>query len=109
MDWIDRSEYPFAPHFLSLEAGRMHYVDEGKGAPIVMVHGTPDWSFVYRNLVKELSRDFRCVVPDNLGFGLSEKGFSPDQGRALLLAPGYLPSAPLGQTTSGELTTGPSS
>jgi len=44
-DWIDRAEYPFASHYLSLDAGRMHYLDEGAGPPIVMVHGTPDWSF----------------------------------------------------------------
>jgi haloalkane dehalogenase len=72
-DWIDRSEYPFASHFLSLEDGRVHYLDEGDGPPIVMVHGTPDWSFSYRQLVKGLSAEFRCIVPDNLGFGLSAK------------------------------------
>jgi haloalkane dehalogenase len=72
-DWIDRAEYPFASHYLALDAGRMHYLDEGAGPPIVMVHGTPDWSFGYRKLVKDLSPDYRCVVPDNLGFGLSDK------------------------------------
>jgi haloalkane dehalogenase len=72
-DWLDRREYPFASHFLSLDAGRMHTIDEGSGPPIVLVHGTPDWSFGYRHLVKGLSSDFRCVAPDNLGFGLSDK------------------------------------
>jgi haloalkane dehalogenase len=72
-DWIDRNEYPFASHHLPLPAGRMHFLDEGTGSPILMVHGTPDWSFGYRKLVKELSPDYRCVVPDNLGFGLSDK------------------------------------
>jgi len=71
--WLDRTEYPFAPHWLALDAGRIHYVDEGEGAPIVMVHGTPTWSFLFRHLVKGLRGRYRCVVPDHLGFGLSER------------------------------------
>jgi haloalkane dehalogenase len=51
----------------------MHYVDEGQGPILVMVHGTPVWSFLYRNFIKDLSKDFRCIVPDHLGFGLSDK------------------------------------
>jgi len=51
----------------------MHYMDEGKGEPIVFVHGTPTWSFVWRQQIKSLSREFRCVAPDHLGFGLSDK------------------------------------
>jgi haloalkane dehalogenase len=86
--WLDRSEYPFAPHFLELEAGRMHYIDEGHGSPIVFVHGTPVWSFLYRNQIKELSQSYRCIAPDHLGFGLSEKpvgwGYRPaDHARNL--------------------------
>jgi haloalkane dehalogenase len=72
-DWLDRGEYPFTSHTLSLPAGRMHYLDGGEGPPILMVHGTPDWSFSFRHLVKGLSPAYRCIVPDNLGFGLSEK------------------------------------
>lgn len=56
----------------------MHYVDEGKGAPIVFVHGTPTWSFLWRQQIKTLSRDFRCIAPDQIGFGLSEKPASFD-------------------------------
>ncbi len=70
---INTSEYPFQPHYLQLEAGHMHYVDEGQGQPVLMVHGTPTWSFLYRHLVKGLSPDFRVVAPDNIGFGLSDK------------------------------------
>src|SRR5512133_3021901 len=70
---LDRSEYPFASHYLQLPMGRMHYIDEGHGSPIVMVHGTPTWSFLYRHLVKRLAADYRCLAPDNLGFGLSNK------------------------------------
>ncbi len=53
--------------------GRMHYVDEGQGRPIVMVHGTPTWSFMYRHLIKGLSAQYRCIAADHIGFGLSDK------------------------------------
>ncbi|MDO6389990.1 alpha/beta fold hydrolase [Pontibacter sp. BT731] len=72
-DWLDTNEYPFKSKFLELEAGKMHYIDEGEGHPIVMIHGTPSWSFVYRNLIKLLSKKYRCVALDLIGFGLSDK------------------------------------
>lgn len=50
----------------------MHYVDEGSGEVILFVHGTPTWSFVYRDFIRELSGNYRCLAPDHLGFGLSE-------------------------------------
>ncbi len=56
----------------------MHYLDEGSGDPVVMLHGNPTWSFFYRNLVKDLSADYRCIVPDHIGSGLSDKP-SPDE------------------------------
>jgi haloalkane dehalogenase len=71
--WLDRSEYPFAPHFFDTSAGRLHYVNEGQGEPVVFVHGTPTWSFLYRHLIKGLSKNHRCIAPDHLGFGLSDK------------------------------------
>lgn len=71
--WLDRTAYPFAPHYAWSEQGRMHYVDEGNGPVVVMVHGTPVWSFLYRALIKDLARDYRCVAPDHIGFGLSDK------------------------------------
>jgi haloalkane dehalogenase len=71
--WLDRNAYPFAPHVHDLPAGRMHYVDEGSGPPVVLVHGTPTWSFLYRFLIRCLCRDHRCVAPDHMGFGLSDK------------------------------------
>jgi len=66
----------------------MRYIDEGSGPPVVMVHGTPTWSFLYRDLVKALRDRYRCVVPDLLGFGLSDKptgaSYRPeDQARRL--------------------------
>ncbi|MBU6952103.1 alpha/beta fold hydrolase [Hahella sp. HN01] len=71
--WINREEYPFTSHYIELGPGRMHYVDEGQGKPIVMLHGNPTWSFLYRNMIKGLSGQYRCIVPDHLGFGLSDK------------------------------------
>ena len=71
--WLDRSEYPFAPRFVELAPGRMHYVDEGNGDPILFVHGTPTWSFDYRHLIKALSPQARCIAPDLFGFGLSDR------------------------------------
>ena len=72
-DWLDRDEYPFDGHYLELPAGRMHYLDEGTGPAVVMVHGTPEWSFGYRKLVAALAPRYRCLVPDHLGFGLSDR------------------------------------
>jgi len=71
--WLDRILYPFQHHRLILPAGQMHYVDEGEGTPVVFVHGTPAWSFVWRQQIKSLSRSCRCIAPDHLGFGLSDK------------------------------------
>lgn len=71
--WLDRQEYPFASHYLKVAAGNLHYVDEGRGAPVVMVHGNPTWSYLYRHLVKQLRSEYRCVALDHLGFGLSDK------------------------------------
>lgn len=70
---IDRSAYPFASRWLELTAGRMHYVDEGAGEPLLFVHGTPTWSFEWRHLIRALAPSHRCIAPDHLGFGLSER------------------------------------
>lgn len=73
--WLDKIEYPFESHYTELPIGKLHYVDEGKGDPIVMVHGNPGWSFEYRNIIKEMSKTHRCIVPDHIGFGLSDKPY----------------------------------
>src|SRR4051812_25210803 len=57
---------------------RLHYLDEGEGEPVVMVHGNPTWSFYYRNLVDALSGQYRTIVPDHVGCGLSDK---PDDSK----------------------------
>jgi haloalkane dehalogenase len=72
-DWVDRQSYPFESRYLDAGPGRMHYVDEGQGPVVVMVHGTPTWSFLYRHLIRELSQDHRVIAIDHLGFGLSDK------------------------------------
>ena len=71
--WLDRQVYPFTSHYLSLPAGRMHYVDAGEGEVLLMVHGNPEWSFAYRKVIQALQHQYRCVAPDHLGFGLSDK------------------------------------
>lgn len=71
--WIDEDLYPFEHRYVQLTTGQMHYIDEGKGETILFIHGTPTWSFLYRNFIKELSGNFRCIAIDHLGFGLSEK------------------------------------
>ena len=73
-DWL-RTLYPFTPHRFATEAGEMSYLDEGPRTDeaVLMVHGNPTWSFFYRDLVRELSPAMRCIVPDHLGCGLSDK------------------------------------
>ena len=65
--------YPFTSHFLDRAGLRYHYLDEGHGDPVVMLHGNPTWSFYYRNLVLALRDSFRTIVPDHIGCGLSDK------------------------------------
>jgi cis-3-alkyl-4-acyloxetan-2-one decarboxylase len=66
-------EYPFVSRYITLGGHRLHYIDEGKGPVIVMVHGNPTWSYYYRNLISLLSGDHRVIAVDNLGCGLSDK------------------------------------
>jgi cis-3-alkyl-4-acyloxetan-2-one decarboxylase len=71
-DW--RALYPFASHFLPMADGvRMHYLDEGEGPPLLFVHGNPTWSFYWRRLVAAFRDRTRCVAPDHVGCGLSDK------------------------------------
>lgn len=67
--------YPFKPKFHELSSGhKMHYIDEGEGENVVlMVHGNPSWSFFYRNMVIGMQDDYRCIVPDHIGCGFSDK------------------------------------
>jgi pimeloyl-ACP methyl ester carboxylesterase len=71
--WLDENEYPFESNLFSTPYGNIHYVDEGTGDPIIFVPGNPSWSFEARNMIKLLSKQYRCIAVDHLGFGLSEK------------------------------------
>lgn len=74
-DWI-APEYPFRPRTFVTPAGaRMSYVDEGgeRDEAVLMLHGNPTWSYYYRHLVRTLSPSVRCIVPDHIGMGASEK------------------------------------
>lgn len=85
---VDPTLYPFRGRHLETPEGRIHYLDEGSGPPVVLVHGTPTWSFLYRDLIRRLSASHRVVAIDHLGFGLSDKpreaGYRPaDHARRL--------------------------
>ncbi len=68
------AEFPFAAQWFDRGDGvRMHYLDEGAGPPVVMLHGNPTWSFYYRKLVLALRDAHRCLVPDHVGMGRSDK------------------------------------
>lgn len=71
--WLDKSEYPFKQKYFDINGHKLQYIDEGQGETILFVHGTPSWSFDFRNIIKNLKTNFRCVAFDHIGFGLSDK------------------------------------
>lgn len=80
---VDRNEYPFESHWFEKDGANMHYVDEGEGTPVVMCHGNPTWSFLYRNIIKALAGECRCISYDLPGFGFSDHptgyGYTPQE------------------------------
>ncbi|WP_442871913.1 alpha/beta fold hydrolase [Colwellia sp. 12G3] len=76
--------FPFKRNYINRNGHQYHYVNEGQGSPVVMVHGNPSWSFYYRNLVTQLSQNHQCIVPDHIGCGLSDK--PSDEGYDYTLA-----------------------
>lgn len=70
---IDRRLYPFVDRYMQVGQHRMHYVDEGVGHPLVFVHGNPTWSFHFREPIREFRTKYRCIAPDHIGCGLSDK------------------------------------
>ena len=70
-DW--HSLYPFSSHSLQLDGLRYHYLDEGRGQTLLMLHGNPTWSFYWRNLILAFRDRYRVVAPDHIGCGLSDK------------------------------------
>ncbi|MEZ5466057.1 MAG: alpha/beta fold hydrolase [Lysobacterales bacterium] len=68
----------YTPKYFTRDGLSMHYLDEGKGAPVVMVHGNPSWCWLFRDLIAALKPNYRCVAPDHIGMGLSDR---PDDAR----------------------------
>jgi haloalkane dehalogenase len=70
--WVDPTLFPFESRFKEIDGTTIHYVDEGKGPVLLMLHGNPTWSFLYRHLIAGLKERFRCIALDYPGFGLSK-------------------------------------
>ncbi|MFD3583261.1 alpha/beta fold hydrolase [Streptomyces sp. NPDC058683] len=70
-------DYDFAPHWFAHGGVRQHYLDEGAGTPLLMLHGNPSWSYMWRHLVRNLRESHRCIVPDHIGMGLSDRPRPP--------------------------------
>jgi pimeloyl-ACP methyl ester carboxylesterase len=71
--WLDRTAYPFPSSRARVSGHDINYVDEGVGHPVLLVHGTPSWSFEWRHLIRGLAPSYRVIAPDLLGFGLSDR------------------------------------
>lgn len=70
---VNLAQYPFTPKSTVINGHSLSYLDEGEGPVLVMLHGNPSWSYLYRNLVSHLKNRFRIIVPDHMGCGLSDK------------------------------------
>ena len=70
--------YDFEPHYLEHDGLRMHYIDEGEGQPVLLLHGEPTWAYLYRMIIPELTSTARAIAPDYFGFGRSDKPLSID-------------------------------
>jgi haloalkane dehalogenase len=83
-----RELYPFKSRWFENEIGRIHYVDEGTGPALLLCHGNPTWSFLYRDIIRRLRDRFRCVAVDYFGFGLSDRpegyGYTPAEHARVL-------------------------
>lgn len=81
-------QFPFESNFVEVSGARLHYVDEGTGSVLLLVHGNPAWSFLYRRVIRELSSDYRCIAVDLPGFGLSQApsgfGYLPSEQAAVI-------------------------
>ena len=79
--WVPDDLYPSTSHHVDVAGSRVHYLDEGSGAPLLLLHGNPTWSFLYRNIISGLRDHYRCIAVDYPGFGLSSPargyGFTP--------------------------------
>ena len=67
-------DFDFEPHYIEINGARMHYVDTESGdETLLMLHGEPSWSFLYRHMINSLKDSYRCIAPDMFGFGRSDK------------------------------------
>ena len=86
--WLDRSLFPFTSRAIELDGNLIHYLDEGEGPTLLLLHGNPTWSFLYRHIVRELAPHFRCIALDYPGFGLStaraDYGYTPREHSAIV-------------------------
>lgn len=78
-----RRLYPFKSHYTTINGQAYHYLDEGKGPPVILLHGNPTWSFFYREVIKALSSKYRMIAPDHIGCGLSSKPKQNEYGYRL--------------------------
>ena len=87
-EWVSAQLFPYESRSLDVDGCRLHYIDEGRGPVLLLLHGNPTWSFLYRHLVARLNRRFRCVALDYPGFGLSSSrpgyGFTPAEHAAVV-------------------------
>ncbi len=70
--WVDNSLFPFESRFVDIDGNTVHYIDEGSGPTLLMLHGNPTWSFLWRDAIDALRHDFRCIAIDYPGLGLSK-------------------------------------
>ena len=81
--WLDRTLFPFQSRSVDIDGNTVHYIDEGDGPVLLLLHGNPTWSFLYRHIIGVLSQHFRCIALDYPGFGLSTArdgySFKPEQ------------------------------
>jgi haloalkane dehalogenase len=85
---IPRELFPVEHRFLDLDGARIHYVDEGSGSTLLLLHGNPTWSFLYRKIIAALKDEYRCVALDFPGYGMSTAapgyGFTPREHSQIL-------------------------
>src|SRR5262245_8414801 len=85
---VPQELFPVQHRFLDIDGGRIHYVDEGAGETLLLLHGNPSWCFLYRKIIAALQSDFRCVAFDFPGYGMSDApagyGFTPKEHSGVL-------------------------
>jgi haloalkane dehalogenase len=66
-------DFPYEPHYVEVLGSRIHYIEQGTGGPILLLHGNPTWSYIWRNIIPHLSSWGHCIAPDLIGYGRSDK------------------------------------